>query len=199
MGCVHNALRRVPWKFVLPAVMLTATAAFLRLDAVWMRGAAYWDDMPVTSAWGFLGLLNGPGFWLGQILRALIGDYVGLSLGSVIFWAYSGFLIDRRLGGNRTPIIGKTWIRVLLHSLGLVVACLALAGAVTSLRFAFTDFDKYSPWMMNTFRSKSPWRTLLGRDVLAIAGIVWGLGYAQYFGKKLLSFALGQATLKARR
>jgi hypothetical protein len=197
MGRVHNALRRVPWKFVLPAVMLTATAAFLRLNTIWMGGAGYWDDMPVTSAWGLVALVNGPGFWLGQILRGPMGDYVGLALASVIFWTWSGYLVDRRLSGNRASMIRKTWIRVALYSLGLVTGCLATVGAIVSPHFVFalTHYHQYVGSLVNTFRTKSPWMTLLGRDILVIAWMLWGLGYAGYFGKKLLLLALGRTNI----
>jgi len=73
MSSIRRALGRIPWRVALPTIMLAASALLLRLDARWMVGANYWDDMPVTSAWGLLALVNGPGFFL---FKFLDGSYV---------------------------------------------------------------------------------------------------------------------------
>ena len=110
----RGVLRRIPWKFVLPAIMLVVTAILYHLDEVWGRGAARWDDMPVTSAWGLMMLLNGPGFVLGKIF-SLSGKL--LLLGVASFWAWAGFLFDRRLRGITLPIIRRgRWLLLRVKS-----------------------------------------------------------------------------------
>jgi len=94
---------RIPWKFVLPAAMVGATAALLHFDKVWGRGAGYWDDMPITTAWGLLALLNGPGFWLSRFFSFFASDAVVLLIGSGAFWMWSGYLFDKRLKAFASP------------------------------------------------------------------------------------------------
>ena len=178
----RGVLRRIPWKFVLPAIMLVVTAILYHLDEVWGRGAARWDDMPVTSAWGLMMLLNGPGFVLGKIF-SLSGKL--LLLGVASFWAWAGFLFDRRLRGITLPIIRRGWVRVVLYLVGLVLACLFLWQTVESWPSVFGGLEQMR-WLL--LRVKSPRRILLGRQIITLGGFVWGLGYAAYFSSKLWHF-----------
>lgn len=53
--------RKIPWKFVLPSITFAATVSLFHLHEIWLRGAAVWDDLPVTSPTGLAVVLKGAG------------------------------------------------------------------------------------------------------------------------------------------
>ena len=62
-----------------------------------MRDAGKWDDMPVTTAWGQVALLNGPGFFLAPWLKLPAAQVFGetiYDLGRVVgagsYWVLVG-------------------------------------------------------------------------------------------------------------
>jgi hypothetical protein len=95
--------RKISWKFVLPSVMFAATMTLFYLDGIWLRGAAVWDDMPVTTAAGLVVVLNGPATVFNR------GAMPVRLLGVVVFWTWIGFLLDRRTRGVQTPVIRNDW------------------------------------------------------------------------------------------
>jgi len=158
--------------------MLAASALLLRLDARWMVGANYWDDMPVTSAWGLLALVNGPGFFL---FKFLDGSYVVQLLGIAIFWGWTGFLLDRKIGGAPRLLTGRLWIRVFLHSLGFSFAFVFLLGAINNIR---AHYGYTSSWSLGPILAY-PKKTLVGREIIAVSAVIWGSAYVIYFSCKL--------------
>ena len=187
MSSAVTHLRKIPWRIALPAITSTLTFALLRLDRIWMKGAFHLDDMPVTTARGLIALLNGPGFLVGRILADLVENDIGL-IGAAIFWAWLGYLLDRKFRGVRDPVLRRKWLRLALYVLGLAFACLTFLAAAWHPYNGFID----SQWvwrMWRILRSDSPWRRLLGREFLAIAAIFWGIGYTIYFGHKLWRLA----------
>jgi hypothetical protein len=177
-----SILRRIPWKFALPATSVLLTLYFIHLDALWSIGAGKWDDMAVTSASGLVGLINGPvAILLGGLkLRAYL--VVGAA-----FWAWTGYLFDRRLRGIRESTIRRRWVRWILYALGFALACLVLLASAESLRFYHMH---YLSFLSRVLKSPTPHRKLLGRDVITIAMLGWGVGYLIYFSRKLWSLAI---------
>jgi hypothetical protein len=156
--------------------MTAASAALLYLDARWMFGALKWDDMATTTAWGLLALLNGPGF---RVFRLLGGSFYGLA-GIAIFWFSRGLLLDRRLAGLPTIRTRKPRLRAALPSLGLSISFLVATAAANQLRSEILHV-----WHLPQTISDHPRKTLLGRDVLAVAFLIWGVACTIYFSTKL--------------
>jgi hypothetical protein len=170
-------MRRIPWKVVLPAVMSAGAVALFRLDGVWLIGASQWDNAPLTTARGLAAFLLGP-------VSLLFSWRLSIQLlGTVAFWSWLGFLLDRRLRGIRTPVIQARWARGLLYSLGLILACLL---GYEGLRFRQMFDLHYLHYLWRALRnSASPSRRLLGHELVAVAQLGWGLICAVYFSIKL--------------
>jgi len=170
-------LRRLSWKLALPLLMAALTIGLHYLDRAWLRAWGAWDDLAVTTARGLSVLLNGPGSFFAPGLK-LSGQLLGVA----IFWTWIGFLLDRRLRGIKTSTIRRIWLRVALHVVGLGVSCWLIWNVARFIEPA-TVRDLFK--LPSIFLSNSPVRFLRGRDFVAIAEILWGLGYAIYFLKKL--------------
>jgi hypothetical protein len=169
--------------------MLALAVELFRLDALWMRGAFYLDDMPVTTARGLIGIANGPGFVLTFWLRLppvrVCGSEMwdtGRLAGIVVFWAGIGWLLDRRLAGMRAPLIHQRWLRGSLHALGFGAAVIFLGSALWEIHQELGVWEH-----MGEFLTSPRWR-LMGREALHTGGVLWGSIYATYFGSKLLDF-----------
>jgi hypothetical protein len=188
MAPVSATAKKISWSVVLPSMMLAAMAALIHLDRVWMRGASYWDDMPVTTAWGLITLLNGPAIfvtnWAPWPTRVF-------AVGA--FWACLGILLDRRVRGNRAPIIQNKALRILLFLLGFSVASLVALSALHSVWFQGFDVRRF----VDVLLRGGVMRTLMGRTVQLFAGLVWGLGYTAYFALKLWDVITIHRQLKA--
>ena len=127
MAC--GVLHRAPWKIVLPVLMIPVTIALSRLDDVWMAGAGKWDDLPVASAQGLSALMNGP-----------ISQFFGFRTPAQwiligIFWAWVGWLFDRRMTGIRTAVIRHRGTRRGFYAVGFALGAMLLFIAVTETRF----------------------------------------------------------------
>jgi hypothetical protein len=180
-----TVIRKIPWKFVLPAIMLGVTFELVHLDRVWGKGAGRWDDMPVTTAYGPIALLNGPG--------ALFNFFAGVPIRIImvaVFWCWMGFLLDRRLHGIHTPIIRNIWIRVALWSLGFALSVFAILGFHFYMKSQlwFLSFANLKT-LVHIFLNPSPIRKLMGREVRAIAYFLWGVSFAIYFLYKFWRWA----------
>jgi len=175
-------LRTIPWKFALPAISVVLTLYLIHLDELWSIGAGKWDDMFVTSASGMVRLLNGP-------VATLLGGLtlrVYLVVGAV-FWAWTGYLFDRRLHGIPESTIRRRWVRWILYALGFALACLLIFASAQSLRF----YDaRYLNFLWRILKSPTPHRKLLGRDVTTIAMLGWGVGCLVYFSRNLWVLAV---------
>jgi hypothetical protein len=154
-------------------VIPVATLLFY-LDQLWLRGAGVWDDMPVTTAQGLAALLIGP--------SPLIVAKLPLRLfGVAIFWTWLGFFLDRWRSAIREPMIRSVWLRVVLYSLGPILALLFAWKGSTFLRLAHAELD----YLWRCVKSTSPHRTLLGRELTTLTRLLWGITYAAYFSLKL--------------
>ena len=172
---------------MLPVIMAGGTVELVHLDRLWSIGAEYWDDMPVTTAYGLLGLLNGPaGLFNPAILPIRIIIVAG-------FWCWMGFLLDRRLQGVKVPIIKNIWVRIALWSLGLAFSVFAVLTFYFFMR-SQGWFDSFAnvQRLLHIFLNASPWRKLMGREVRAIAYLLWGSTFAVYFFYKLWRWATGK-------
>jgi hypothetical protein len=184
-----SILRKLPWRILLPVIMLTATLALFYLDQIWLKGAGKWDDMPATSAWGMAALLNGPGFyvtlWLELPTVHILGESIhdlGRLFGVGVFWAWIGYLLERKLRGIRNSTIRNHWARVILYILGFAIACLLVMAGAQGL----SHFDaRYMHFLWQVLQSPTPRRRLLGRELFSIAALAWGIGYAAYFAIQL--------------
>ncbi len=180
----HNILKKIPWQVVLPLFMAAATTGLYYLDRAWLRTGSTWDDSAVSTAQGMAALINGPGSSITNGMK-LFGQLLGVA----IFWSWSGFLLDRRLNGTRTPIVQRTRVRIILYFIGLMLACWSVWSAA---RFFSPETFNYLSRLSRILLSSSPRRTLLGREFIAAAKIFWGSGYALYFSRKLLQFVANQ-------
>jgi hypothetical protein len=179
--------RRVLWKITLPTIMLVVTLVLLRLDKLCLLKARGVDDMPVSTAWGFICLLNWPAFFLTFWLRWVHAEFFGLDawdwgrlVAAMSFWALIGWLLDRKLSGPVTPIIRKRWLRIGLCTLGLLIALFALfVGTLETIGHVRT-------WINFNELLRSKWVYLLGREINSLAAAMWGLIYTLYFGNKIL-------------
>lgn len=176
-----SILRRIPWKFALPTISIALTLYLIHLDALWSIGAGKWDDMAVTSARGMVWLLNGP-------VAIFFGWNASIQLlGIAVFWAWMGYLFDRRLHDIRGSTIRRQWIRWILYAMGFALACLLIFASAQDLRFYNTH---YLNFLWRILKNPTPHRKLLGRDVTTIAMLVWGVAYWVYFLRKLWSLAV---------
>lgn len=155
-----------------PAIMVSVALLLSCLDKVWLRGAGVWDDMPVTTAQGLAALLIGPS-------PLIIAKLPARLLGVAAFWTCLGFLLDRRLSGSRAPLIRNVRLRVVLYSLGFILALLFVWEGARHISHAELAY------LWRTLRSSSPRRTLLGRELRTVALLLWGVGYTIYFSVKL--------------
>lgn len=175
----RRILQRIPWKVILPMVMVALTVILSYLDSVWMVGAGKWDDLPVTSAWGLSVLINGP-----------MSDFLGFARPSewaliAAFWAWVGWLVDRRAAGIMAPVVRPKWLRISLYALGFAIGGLLLWQAylteAASGRFLFRHVSflfSYALW-------NSPRAHLLGREISAVGEVIWGSFCSIYFANKL--------------
>ena len=170
---------RVQWKIALPLLMVPISAILGHLDSVWLIGAGKWDDLPVTSAQGLSALINGP-----------VSEFLGfrtpmewMLIG--VFWIWVGWLADRRIAGNRAPLVHYRWIRKSLYALGFALGALLLSHPILTLRSS--GFYSY---LLNRPFWSSPRVHLLGREITALAEIIWGTFCCFYFGNKLLGLTL---------
>jgi hypothetical protein len=157
--------------------MSAVSGLLLRLDAKWMVGAGIWDDMAETTAWGLLALANGPGFFF---LRLLGPGYPMRLVGVAAFWAWTGFLLDRRLRGSPRPLVHNAWLRAVLHSLGLALSLLLVFGAFSRLHIE----ARYLGQLPSAFLAY-PRKTLLGREIFLLATMLWSSLYLVFFSLKL--------------
>jgi len=165
--------------------MAAVTIGLSYLDSAWSGySQGYGDAYTVGTAQGLAALINGPGAPGVMNLR-------GQLLGVAIFWTWNGFLIDRRFRGVRSPLIRRVWIRFALYLLGLGLASWSFWSVAKYL--LYEDTLKYLARMPSIFLSNSPIRFGLGRDLMAIARLIWGFGYALYFLKKLLWLEIGRS------
>ncbi len=162
------------WKFVLPAIMIPLATVLFYLDQMWLRRADRWDDNPLSTAQGLAALLLGP--------SPLIVAKLPLRLFWVaVLWTGLGFLLDRRRSGIREPIIHSLWLRVVLYSLGLMLAVLFAWDGSMLLRWSHAEVD----YLWRCLNSTSPRRTLLGRELTTLARLLWGTAFSAYFSLKL--------------
>ena len=186
----RSTLGRVPWRFVLPVVTTAATAVLLYLNGLWMIGAGYWDDLPVTTAWGLARALNGPAYFLFLPLPIPAVHIFGVTSWEsnvlprvALFWAFLGWLAERRLRGIRAPLVRLRWLRGTLYAMGLGLALLFfLYGSILEVH------RDWLVWLRLQELLNSPKRHLLGREVIEIGGALWGAVYVIYFGEKLLGW-----------
>jgi len=171
--------RWIPWKIVLPTTGLALTILLDRLDALWMIGAGKWDDLPVTSAQGLSALMNGPVSEFFGFRAPAQWIFIG------IFWAWVGWLVDRRFAGIAAPVLRLKWLRGSLYALGFALGALLLWHAFTESRF-----NGYYPWLLDRAFWHSPKAHLLGREITTLGEIVWGTICLFYFGSKLLGLSL---------
>jgi hypothetical protein len=174
-----NFAQKIPWKIVLPATMGVATLLLSHLDDIWMRGAGKWDDLPVTSAHGLSVLLNGP-----------VAEFLGWSapgglIPVTVFWTCVGWLTDRKVAGNKTPAVRPWWLRAGLYTLGFGLGALLLWHAFTQSRFS-----SFYPVLFHRTLWNSPVAHLLGRQIIIVGEIIWGLICTVYFGNKLLGLRI---------
>jgi hypothetical protein len=175
----NSRLQWIPYEVILPTVMSAATLALTRLDAAWSIGAGKWDDLAVTSAQGLSILLNGPA-----------AEFFGWRAPSglvivAVFWAWVGWLTDRRLSGNRAPVIPIRSLRRSLYALGFALGALLLFHAVTESRL-----QGYYSYLLKRAVWASPHAHLLGREITSLGEIIWGIFCLVYFGDKLLGLSL---------
>lgn len=169
--------------------MAALTAVLLYLDEVWLSRAAGYDDMPIGSAQGVAAVLDGPGWYLGHFSRVpvhILGENVNLGplVWVAIFWTWVGWLLDRRLLGSAPPVIRTRWLRRSLYALGLSLSLLFLSGAAMFIRQDYLVFLRLGLFL------RSPWRFLLGREITAVSGVLWGTVGLYYFGAKLLGLRI---------
>ena len=138
----------------------------------------------------FAELLNGPGYLLPSWF---FGGMVARLIGVAVFWMWIGWSLDRRLSGAGTQIISSVWLRALVYTLLLAIACLLSYAA-------FSDIQLHGPssatrtWQWVRFMKS---RAAILRSYLVI---LWGVGYALYFGRKLIETAFSkQPTLQNSR
>ncbi len=183
----ESVQRRTRWKVILPAITIPLTGALLYLDRLWMRGAGRWDDMPVTTAWGLIAVLNGPGFFLTPWLKLpavhLFGETIyalGRLVGAGSYWLLVGWLIDRKLRRDVVPAVRPRWLLNSLYAVGFGVSTLFLCSALWEIH------RDYIVWEHMGELLRSPRWRLIGREMLYIGGGIWGSIYAVYFGYKVL-------------
>ena len=182
VAMIGAVLRRIRWKFVLPAIAGPLTLGLIHLDRLWMKGAGKWDDMPVTTAHGLIGLVNSP-FCL--VLASLAGESYNSTLlvFALMWWGSLGWLLDRRLQ-RAAHLIKIGWARAGALSLGLAVSGMMLLLVLVYVRSTMlpgTELKKYISFIL-----LGPFpRRLLGRETLVLAGVVWWGGFAIYFASKL--------------
>ncbi|HET6181660.1 MAG TPA: hypothetical protein VFE61_32375 [Candidatus Sulfotelmatobacter sp.] len=161
-------------------MMVAITIILSHLDSVWRVGAGKWDDLPITTAQGLIVLLNGPAA-VPRGLKTLA------QLPEVpVFWAWFGYLLDRRLRGLQKPVVRNRSVRVVLYCLGFILACLFAWEGISHLRMFDARLIRY---VWRALENSSSRRTLLGGLLMPIADSMWGLGYAVYFSVKLWRFA----------
>jgi len=182
----RNFLRRIPWKITLPAIILVVTFLLLRLDKFCLVKARGVDDMPVSTAWGLICLLNWPAFSLTFWPRWAYFEFFGLDswdwgrlIAALSFWALIGWLLDRKLSGSVGPIIRRRWLRICLCTLGLLIALLALGIGILE-----TIGNGYM-WVHFREVLRSNWVYVLGREINSLAPAIWGVIFSSYFANKL--------------
>jgi len=169
--------------------MAALTTVLLYLDEVWLSRAAGYDDMPVGSAQGLAALLDGPGWFIGHyswVPVHILGEDVNLGplVWVAIFWSWVGWLLDRRLLGTAPPVIRTRWLRRSLYSVGFSLALLFLLTGAMFIQREYEVFLRLGRFL------RSPWRFLLGREITAVAGVLWGMVGLYYFGAKLLGLRI---------
>lgn len=181
----------MPWKIALPAIMLLATIGLLYLGKICLQKGRGADDMPVSTAWGLICLLNWPSmfitFWLRFLPPSIFGFYVynwydwERLTAVLLFWACMGWLLDRRLTGVLSPVVRSKSIRVSLHTVGLLIALYAFVYSGLEVIGAIIVWFPVLSGLL-----KSRWIYLLGRPLSSLGGALWGLIGTLYFGNKLL-------------
>jgi hypothetical protein len=99
-----------------------------------------------------------------------------------IFWGWLGFLLDRRRGGLREPLIRGKRVRGALYTLGVMAAFLFLVVGVWALVRDYRVFA-YLPKLLE---QSNPHPRLLGRQVHELALVLWSVVYVAYFSTRLL-------------
>ena len=184
-----SLLRRIQWKWALPILAVTCSAALMVLAR--RQDDAFWTAHPGISdtPWEFqaparciVQLLNGPGFYIPFFFNEWTSTYAEFArLPSIaLFWTWLGWALDRRLKGNVSPLIKSRFFRAVSYTMLLVVAC-----CFAWLFFHNLDIHQLLP-------SRILWREVrafgLRASVVGIyVGLGWSVAYGLFFSLKLIS------------
>jgi hypothetical protein len=125
-----NPLHRIRWAWALPLLALAVTASLIALAI--RQNAVFWAAHPgLTDTPGefqapatlFAPILNGAGFFLPSPFGPLDADWIRLP-GVILFWAWLGRGLDRRLRGVRSRINHSGFRRGVFHTAMLALATL---------------------------------------------------------------------------
>jgi hypothetical protein len=131
-----NPLRRVRWAWALPLLALAVNVGLVllavRQNTAFLSahpGVSWYRQAPATL---FAQLLNGPGFFLPWPFAPLDADWIRLP-GVILFWAWLGRGLDRRLRGVQTKSNHSSFRRGLSYAAVLGLAMLFAWGFLTCL------------------------------------------------------------------
>lgn len=189
MTC-RNLLRRVRWSWALPLIASAITAGLI--IAALRDNTAFWAAHPGISdtPWEFQSpatlvaqALNGPAFFL---FGPLPYDWIRIP-GVVLFWAWLGRGIDRRLRREKTKIKAYRFSRIVGNSVMLSIAALFTFLFLTLLHEQTVLPFEHGFYGLIRSVAAAPWNMKLRLTAWGwYVGLVWSLVYVFYFGANLL-------------
>ena len=183
---VRQLSRKLRWMWVLPIVMLFATALLIFLAST--QEDQFWASHPglTDTPWEFqpparlvAQLVNGPGFYLTFFLPGIkvfghrLHD-LGRLGGVAIFWTWIGWGLDSRFRGTTRVIIKSPWRRASVYAL-------LLGLSVTFIWAIVLRLNSPSPMLWELLHSWGLWMSFLGD----YANLIWLVAGAVYFGGRL--------------
>ena len=183
-------VRVVRWARVLPIVALGITFALMiiaakqevQICATYARNSDTPQEFQAPARL-FAQLLNGPSFyfavWRGGFEAfGLYFSDVGRLPAIVLFWYWVGWVLDRRVRGNRAPFVRSRLLRGILYGALLGLSCL-FAGLVLEQLRSHMLFPSVLWFYMVHVGLRS---SALGFCV----ALLWACAFVVYFGWKLI-------------